>query len=105
VYAVTVRMCCAASGGAISVDETRRLVREAAGSGDGLQHIYVQATRCGADVVVFLLADGLAAAERTAAGLIERARQAGLVGCEPTTCEVELIVPFAEAALPRDPAP
>jgi hypothetical protein len=105
VYAVTIRLCCASVGGSLPLDEARRQIRAAARPEDGFQHVYVQGSICGADIVLFLVADGLAVAEQTAARLIARAQAAGLAGCRPFTCQVELIVPFAEAALPPDRAP
>jgi hypothetical protein len=103
VYAVTVRLFCAAPATRTATEEIRQLIRTVSTPGDRLEHVYVQSNGYGADLVMFLIAGDLASAERTAARLVARAQCGGLPGCEPVTCQVELVLPFAEAALPPDP--
>lgn len=100
---VTVRLDCGEPATIGSTAALRRSVRAVARPGDGLEHVFAQPDPRGAALVMFLVAADLAAAERTARGLIARTGHDGLGGCRPTSCEVELIVPFAEAALPTDP--
>jgi hypothetical protein len=105
VYAVTVRLIYLVAATYVSGEEIRRLIEMVAEPGDGLEHMYARASARGVDVVMFLIAPGLLTAERVAAQLLARAERAGLAGCWPVSCQVELIVPLAEAALPPDPSP
>jgi hypothetical protein len=101
-FAVTIRLRGVAPVTAETAHSVRSVILSAALPGDGLEHVYVQLNGPDADVVLFLLSPGLVRAEATAARLVTRAREAGLVGWETLTCQVELIAPFAEAALPPD---
>ncbi len=102
VYAVTVRLSCPAPATPESAAEILRLLRAVSGPADGLEHAYAQPSGYGADLVLFLVAADLVAAERAAAQLVARAQDGGMADCAPLSCEAELVVPFAEAALPPD---
>lgn len=102
VYAVTVRTSCSGPATPRAAAQIRQLLWAVSAPRDSLQHVYVQPSPYGADLVMFLVASDLATAEDVAARLITRAQRAGLIGCTPVTCEVELVLPFAEAALPPD---
>ncbi|MDQ7911471.1 hypothetical protein RB614_44000 [Phytohabitans sp. ZYX-F-186] len=104
-YAVTVRLIYLVAATHLPGDKLQRLIWMVAEPGDGLEHLYAQASDRGVDVVMFLVAPGLLSAERVAAQLIARAERAGLTGYWPVSCQVELIVPLAEAALPPSPPP
>jgi hypothetical protein len=102
VYAVTVRLSCPAPATPDAVAGILRLLHTVSDPTDGLEHAYAQPSGLGADLVLFLVADDLVAAERAAARLVARAQDAGLTDCAALTCEAELVVPFAEAALHPD---
>jgi hypothetical protein len=68
-----------------------------------LAHVYVRPAARGAELVLFVLADGLEAAEDFARFLTEGALNASELGLSLASCVATLFLPAAEAALEEDP--
>jgi hypothetical protein len=105
VYAVTVRLRCAPPTSAPLVRRVGDILRSVARADDGLEHLYAEAARDGVNIMLFLVAESLPVAESTALRLVQRAQDAGLTCCHPVSCQVELVVSFAEAGLALDDDP
>jgi hypothetical protein len=102
VYVVTVPLL---RGIPCSPDEARGIAARllaAADPGDGLEHVYAQATQAGAGVVLFVLAADEDAAERTARRLYERAKAAGMTGFRRGRCRVDLRPPMSGSVFPHE---
>lgn len=98
-------MACDSSPPTGAEQRLRELVQRVALAADSLQHVYAQRGGDGLDLVMFLLAADIATAEQVARGIVRRALASGTTGCRPISCQVELVTPFAEAALPPEPSP
>lgn len=70
--------------------------------GSGLVHVYAQASGAGTDLILFVVADAVEAAEGYAAEVLGRALTVCGTGSELVRCTVELFLPAAEAQLPPD---
>ena len=101
-FLITVRMRRVDSTAVDSVDRVREAVTAAASPSERLEHVFAQHEGVDLSIVLFLLSPDLVRAEATATALVARARNNGLAGWEPVTCQAELITPFTEAALKWD---
>jgi hypothetical protein len=102
VYVVTVPLL---GGDPCSPAEASRiadLLRAVAVPRDGLEHVYVQATRGGAGVVLFLLAASGRGAEAAARSLYDRARAGGLAGYRLGRCRVDPLPPMSGSVFPHE---
>jgi hypothetical protein len=101
-HAVTVRL---QSDEPPSLDSARILagaVQEAALPTDHLEHVFAQVNGAEVEMVMYFVATNLAGAETTATRLLERALSISSANWRTSTCQAELIVAIAEAALPPD---
>lgn len=72
-------------------------VRRAARPGEGLSHVYAQPSDVGMDLVLFVIADAVEAAEQFAAALLCRALANTGTGLQLAECVVDLFIPGTEA--------